>query len=133
MFYDLGVWLAGLVVVGPAIVLGLACVNDGPYYRNNPTKHWRKVFYRVALIAGCASTLASFAYWGWRVCGLYQITLPFILLVTLERSIYACRLFSALAIVGLIIGRGPYRVLLTISILWVMVQLWTHGHIIHWA
>ena len=87
----------------------------------------------MALVAASVSTLAYLGYWGLRVWGLYQITLPFTALLTLERFLYAGRLLSAVAIVGLFIGRGPYRVLVTLATLWVMLQLWTHDGIIHWA
>jgi len=71
----------------------------------------------VALVAASVGTLAYLGYWRWRVCGLYQITLPFTALLALERFLYASRLLSAVAIVGLFIGRGPYRVLVTLATL----------------
>ena len=87
----------------------------------------------VALVAGSASTLAYLGYWGWRVCQMYRVTLPFVALLTIERLMYVSRALSVVAIVCLLIGRGPYRVPVVLATLWVMFQLWVHGGIIHWA
>jgi hypothetical protein len=65
MLYDFGVWLAGLILFAPALVLGLAWVRSERFYESSPTPHWRKVFYRVAVVAGSASSLVYLGYWAW--------------------------------------------------------------------
>jgi hypothetical protein len=132
MIYALGVWIGGLILLFPVAVVGLAWARRKAFYRNSTTKHGQKILYLVALIAASVSTLAYLGYWGWRICQLYQITLPFTVLLTLERSVRICRILSATAIICFLIGRGPYRILLALATLWVLLQLW-RGGIIHWA
>lgn len=133
MLYDMEVWVSGLILLSPVVVLGIAWAKSREFYSGKPVHQRQKLLYLVALVAASVSTLAYLGYWGWRVCGLYQITLPFTALLTLERFLYASRLLSGIAIVLLFIGRGPHRVLVTLATLWVMLQLWTHDGIIHWA
>jgi hypothetical protein len=111
--------------------LALAKIN--PFYHSRRIQRRQKLFYLVALVAGSVSTLAYLGYWSWRVCQTYHATLPFIALLTLERLIYVSRVLSMAAIACLLIGQGPYRILLVLATLWVMFQLWMHGGIIHWA
>lgn len=133
MLYDMEVWGAGLILLSPALVLGIAWARSRQFYSSKPIRRHQKLLYLVALGAASVSTLAYLGYWGCRVCGLYQVTLPFTALLALEGFLYASRLLSAIAIVGLFIGRGPHRVLVTLATLWVMLQLWTHDGIIHRA
>jgi len=133
MLVDLGIWIEGLILLSPTFVLGLAWARRGRFYSNKPTPQRQKILYLLALVAATISTLGYLAYWGWRVCKLYEITFPFIVLLALERLIWGCRLLSAVAIPCLIVGRGPYRGLLALTILWVMFQVWIHSDIIHWA
>jgi hypothetical protein len=132
MVYDVGVWISGLILLIPVVVLGTAWATRRGFSRNSATKHWQEILYLTALVAASASTLAYLGYWGWRLCQLYEITLPFMVLLTLEWSIRVCRMLSATAIVGFLIGRGPYRIPLALAMLWVLLQLW-RGGIIHWA
>ncbi len=133
MLYNLGIWIVGLMLLSPVFVLGLAWLGIRRFYVGRQTHKRGKLFYLTALLAASVSTLTYLCYWGWRLCELYRITVPFMVLLTLDRSIYVCRFLSALAIVGLLIGRGPCRVLVVLATLWVMFQLWAHGGIIHWA
>jgi hypothetical protein len=57
---------------------------------------------------------------------------PVIALLSLERLIHVSRAASTAAVGCLLIGRGPYRVLVLLATLWVTFQLWGKG-IIHWA
>jgi hypothetical protein len=132
MVSDLGVWISGLILLFPVVVLGTAWATRRGFSRNSATKHWQEILYLVALVAASASTLSYLGHWGWRLCQLYEITLPFMVLLTLDWSIRVCRMLSAAAIVGFLIGRGPYRIPLALAMLWVMLQLW-RGGIIHWA
>ena len=122
MLEDVRVWVGGLILLSPALVLGLAWARRGRYYSSKPADRRHKILYLVALVAASVSTLGYLAYWGWRVCRLYEITFPFIALLTLERFVHGCRLLSAVAIAFLIIGRGPYRAILALAILWVMLH-----------
>jgi len=133
MFYDMEVPVAGLILFLPVLVLGIAWARSRQFYNGNAIYPWQKLLYLVALVAASMSTLAYLGYWGWRVRRLYQIALPFTALLTLERFLYASRLLSAVAIVGLFIERGLHRILVTLATLWVMLQLRMHDGIIHWA
>jgi|SRR5450631_1313744 len=133
MLYNLGVWLAGLILLSPILVLGLAWAKINRFYYGKQVQRRQKLFYLAALVAGSVSTLAYLGYWSWRVCQMYHATVPFIGLLALERLIYISRVLSLAAIACLLIGRGPYRILLVLATLWVMFQLWVHGGIIHWA
>ena len=133
MLYDLGVWLAALILLSPILVFGLAWAKINRFYNGNQVQRRQRVSYMVALVAGSASTLAYLGYWGWRVCQMYHATIPFVALLTIERLMYVSRALSIAAIVCLLIGRGPYRVLVVLATLWVMFQVWVHGGIIHWA
>lgn len=133
MLYDMEVWVAGLILLAPVVVLGTAWAKRRQFYSGKPIHQRQKLMYLVALVAASASTLSYLGYWGWRVCELYQITLPFTALLTLDRFLYAGRVLSAVALVGLFIGRGPHRFLVALATLWIMLQLWTHDGIIHWA
>jgi len=133
MLYNLGIWIVGVMLLSPAFVLSLAGLRIGRFYVSRRIHKRDKFFYLTALLAASVSTLTYLCYWGWRLCELYRITVPFIVLLNLDRSIYVCRFVSALAVVGLLIGRGPCRVLVVLATLWVMFQLWAHGGVIHWA
>jgi hypothetical protein len=133
MLYDLGVWLAGLILLSPILVFGLAWAKINRFYHGRQVQRQQKLFYLVALVVGSVSTLAYLGYWTWRVCQMYHFTLPFFAVLTLDRLIYASRLLSVAAIACLLVGRGPYRFLLVLATLWVIFQIWMHGGIIHWA
>jgi hypothetical protein len=133
MLYDLGVWLAGLILVSPILVFAVAWAKINRFYRSRQIQRRQKLFYLVALVAGSVSTVAYVGYWSWRISQLYHGTVPFIVLLSLERLIYVARVLSMAAIPCLLIGRGPYRILLVLATLWVILQLWVHGGIIHWA
>jgi hypothetical protein len=133
MLYSLGVCLAGLLLLSPIPVFGLAWAKIKCFYRSRQVQRQQRLFYLVALAAGSVSTLAYLGYWSWRACQMYHATLPFIVLLILERLIYVSRILSMAAIACLLIGRGPYRILLVLATAWVMFQLWMHGGIIHRA
>jgi len=132
MIYDLEVWTGGLILLLPVVMLGLAWANRKGFNRNHSSKHRQQIFYLVALVTASASISVYLAYWSWRFCQLYKITPPFLILLTLERSIRVCTILSAIATVCFLIGRGPYRMLLALAMLWVLLQLWRSG-IILWA
>ena len=72
-------------------------------------------------------------YWSWRVCQLYHAVIPLPVLLGLDRLIYVAKPASIAAMVCLLIGRGPYRIQVLLATLWVTLQLWVHGGILHWA
>jgi hypothetical protein len=133
MLYDLEAWLVGLILLLPVLVLAFAWARSRRFYNSQPIQQRERNLYFVALVAASVSTLAYLGYWGWRVCGLYRITLPYMALLILKRFLYLSRLFSAIAVVCFFIGRGPYRVLLVVTTLWVMMQIWVHDGMIHRA
>lgn len=133
MIYDLKIWLAASILALPIVVLGLAWAGSSRFYGRHPIPKRQRIVYRVALLAASLSTLAYLGYWGWRVCGLYRIMLPSPALLVIEGSLNLSKLLSAVAIVCFLIGRGPYRVSAILTTLWVTLQIWLHGGIIHWA
>jgi hypothetical protein len=133
MLFDLEVWLAGLFLLFPVPVLGVAWARSHRFYSGHRIQQRQKNLYLVALVAASVSTLGYLGYWGWRICGLYRIMLPFMALLILERFLYLSRLLSAVAMICFFIGRGPYRVLVALTTLWVMLQIWLYDGIIHWA
>jgi hypothetical protein len=133
MLLNLSVWLAGLILLSPIVIFGLAWTKINRPYHSVEVQRRQKLLYMAALVAGSVSTLAYLGYWSWRVCQMYNASLPFVALLTLERLIYASRVLSIAAIACLLFGRGPYRILLMLVTLWVMFQLWIHGDLIHWA
>jgi|SRR5215469_12392894 len=133
MAYDLSVWFAGVILLLPLIVFGLAWARIKQFYERGETRGQQRHFYLTALSAGSLSTVAYIGYWVWRVFQLYQATIPLPLLLALDRLIYVARATSIAAIVCLLMGRGPYRISVLLATLWVTVQVWVHGGIIHWG
>lgn len=133
MAYDLGVWLAGVILMLPIIVLGSAWARIKRFYDRGETRRYQRRLYVTALLAGSLSTVAYMGYWTWRVCILYHATVPLPVLLALDHLIYVARAASIAAIVCLLIGRGPYRIPVLLATLWVTFQLWVHGGIIHRA
>lgn len=133
MAYDLGLWLAGVILLFPIIVFVLAWARIKRSYERGETRHLYRRLYIASLLTGSLSTAAYIGYWCRRVCELYHAAIPLRVLLALDRSIYVARVASIVAIVCLLAGRGPYRVPVLLAILWVTFQLWTHGGIIHWA
>jgi hypothetical protein len=132
MAYDLSVWLAGLILLLPIIVFGLAWARIKPLYERGETRRRQRRLYVTALLTGSLSTVAYIGYWSWRVCELYHATIPLPVLLTLDRLIYVARAAPIAAIVCLLIGR-PYRIPVLLAALWVTFQVWAHGSMIHWA
>jgi hypothetical protein len=95
--------LAGLILLSPILVFGLAWAKINRFYHGRQVERQQKLFYLVALVAGSVSTLAYLGYWTWRVCQMYHATLPFFVLLTLDRLIYASRLLSVAAMACLLI------------------------------
>ena len=133
MAYDLTVWLAGVILLLPVIVFGLAWARIKPFYKRAETRRHQRRLYVAALLASSLSAVAYIGYWSWRVCELYHATIPLPALLAFDRLIYIARAASIAAIVGLLIGRGPYRIPVLLATLWVTFQLWVHRGIIHWA
>jgi hypothetical protein len=133
MLFGIGMWVVGLALLSPALVLGLASARTPSFYASNQTGQRRKFVYLTGLIGASVSTVVHVSYYGWRLCKLYQITLPYMVELTIDRSIFVCRFLAAFAIAGLLIGRGPCRVPAILVTLWVLFLLWAHGGIIHWA
>lgn len=133
MAYDLSVWLAGVILLLPIVAFGLAWATIKRFYERGETRCEQRRFYIAALFAGSLSTIVYIGYWSWRLCQLYQVTIPLPVLLALDRSIYAARAASIAAVVFLLIGRGPYRIPVFLATLWVTSQLWAHGSIVHRA
>ena len=133
LHYGLGVWLAGLVLLLPIAVFGIAWARRGQFYSTYATSLPRRNLYLVALVAASVSVFAYLGYWVWRICMLYRITIPFSALFVLEYALYFSRVLSIVAIICFFIGRGPYRILVILATFWVALQTWIHGGIIHWA
>ena len=133
MAYDLSVWLAGVILLLPMIVFGLAWARIKRFYQHEEIRRQQRTLYLIALVAGSLSTVAYVGYWSWRVCELYHATIPVPVLLALDGLIYLARAASASTVVCLLIGRGPYRIPLFLSTLWVTFQLWAHGGTIHRA
>lgn len=133
MLFALGVWVIGLMLLLPVFVLGLASARVPRFYARSQTGQREKFVYLTGLIAASVSTVIHLCYYGWRLCKLYHITLPYMVVFTIDRSIFVCRFLAAFAIAGLLIGRGPCRIPAVLVTLWVMFLLWAHGGIIHWA
>ena len=133
MAYDISVWLAGVILLLPMVVFGLAWAPIKRFYERAETRCEQRRFYIAALFAGSLSTIAYIGYWSWRLGQLYHATVSLPVLLALDRSIYAARAASIAAVVFLLIGRGPYRIPVFLATLWVTFQLWAHGSIIHRA
>jgi hypothetical protein len=132
MAYDLGVWLAGLILLMPVVIFGLAWARIKRFYQARKFNPQQRYSYLIALIAASISTLAYISYWTWRVFELYHAIAPFAALLALERSIYVGKALSLVALGCLLIGRGPFRIPVLVGTAWVAFQLWTHGNVIHW-
>jgi len=133
MVYDLGVWLAGLILLLPLVIFGLAWARIKQFYQSRAVRPQQRCLYLIALIAASISTLAYVGIWSWRVCDLYHASLPLAVLLALQRFIYLARAVSLVAIGCLVVGQGPYRIPALLAISWVTFQLWINGSIIHWA
>jgi uncharacterized membrane-anchored protein len=139
MLFALQVWLAALIILLPAFVDGLSWATTRRFYRTHHVSRSQKNSYLAGLVVVSASTFIYLGYFAWRICALYQVRLPFYLLIALDRSLFPAGLLSALAIIGFFAGRGPYRLAMAIAGLWVAGQIWIHGGlsfhnaIIHWA
>jgi hypothetical protein len=131
MLYDLQIWLAGLLLSLPVVVICLAWPRIRSFYLENAIDPAEKLVYQLALVAASLSALAYLGYWGWRVCQLYRTQLPFTALLALDRLLLISRLLSPVAIFGFLFGRGPYRILAALSTSWIAVQIWVHGGVIH--
>jgi|SRR5215469_6321430 len=133
MAYDLGVWLAGLILLLPVAIFGSAWARVKRFYQTGQVRPPQRYVYLVALIAASISTLPYVAYWSWRVSKLYDARVPFAALLALERSIYLGRTLSVVAIGCLLIGRGPFRIPVLVASAWIAFQLWAHSDVIHWG
>jgi hypothetical protein len=133
MLCSLSVWLAGLILLLPVLVLASAWARRTRYYGGHEIPQRQKTLYLLAIVAASVSTVSYLGYWGWRVCGLYRVSPPLMALVILERFMYISEVLSAVAIICFFLGRGPYRFPLVLTTLWLMLPIWVHGRIIHWA
>jgi hypothetical protein len=133
MAYDFGVWLAGLILALPVAIFGLAWAKINQFYQPGHVRTVQRRSYLIALSTASISMLAYVAYWSWRVCELYHATIPFAALLALERSVYLAKGFSIVAVGCLLIGRGPFRIPVLVSTVWIALQLWAHGDVIHRA
>jgi hypothetical protein len=133
MLYDLSVWLAVLLLVWPIPLFVLAWVRLPRFEYGSDVRQWQRFAYLLALSFASLSTLAYSAYWARWTCSLYRIIVPFSASIILDRFMRASLLLSAVAILGVVAGRGPHRILLALATLWVMSQLWLHSPVLHWA
>jgi len=132
MLFDFGVWLGGVFLFLPVLVVGLAWANLSSFYRSEIPRRQRR-FYLIALTASSVSMVSYLGYWGWRVCQMYNVAIPLSALLALDRAVAASKLLSIVAVGCFLLARGPYRFLLVLACLWVAFQLWVHGSVIHWA
>jgi len=133
MLFSLEIWLAGLILFSPVVVLALTWARSGEFQRSHAVPKKQRVLYRVGLVSASFITVAYLGYWGWRICSLYQTAVPFWALYGLDRGIYLSRALSVVAIFGLLTGRGPYRTVALVTTLWVALLVWMNRGIIHWA
>jgi len=132
MAYHLSVWLAGVTLLLPMVVFGLAWATIKRFYERREIRREQRRLYIAALLAGSLSTIAY--TWDIGIGGsanFIKRLFPYQVLLALDRSIYAARAASIAAVVFLLIGRGPYRFPVFLATLWVTFQLWMHGSIIH--
>ena len=132
MLFGLIVALAGLLLLSPLFILSLAW-KSRKFQARQSAGRLQKILYRAALLAALTSALGYLGNWGWRACSLYSIALPFVVLLGIERLMFVGRFLSAAAVVCFLFGRGPYRLAVLLATVWVMLQIWIHGGIIHWA
>jgi hypothetical protein len=133
MLYDLGVWIVGLVLALPLVALAIACAHTRRFHRSNKTPSRQRAFYWSALALALISNVVYVGYWSWRVVKLYSAEVSFQSSLWLERFMYASVVFTAVTLFLLFIGRGPYRVLVALSVIGIAAYLWLHLPIIHWA
>ncbi len=100
MQYGLAAWLAGLILLLPAIVLGFAWAKRRAYYERNPALDWRRKLYSLALISASLSVLAYLGYWSWRILGLDQFRFPLSALLFLDRFVFYSVLLPPMAIIS---------------------------------
>lgn len=125
--------LACLILSLPVFVLAVAWNGRTRYYNTYVVRRAQRTAYTVALVTASLSTAAYIGYWSWRICGLYRVTLPLTLVIIVDRLLLVGCPLSVVSIVCLLIGRGPYRLPLTLSTLWVTLQVWLHRGTVHWA
>lgn len=121
------------MVGGPDLVVASPCsrISVGEedsllrtrYYGGHELPQRQRTLYLLAMVAASVRTVSDLGYWGWRVCGLYQITAPWTVLIILERFMYLSEVLSAVAIICFFLGRGPYRFALVLTTLWVMLPI----------
>jgi len=133
MLPSLEIWLAGLILFSPVVVLALAWARSGEFQRSHAVPKKQRVLYRVGLVSASFVTVAYLGYWGWRICSVYQVVLPSWALYALDAGFYLSRVLSVAAILGLLTGRGPYRTVALVTTLWVALLVWMNRGIIHWA
>jgi len=133
MLYDLGVWIVAVVLALPLVALAAACARTRRFHRSNNTPSRQRAFYWSALALALVSGVAYLSYWAWLVAKLYSVAVSFQVSMWLERFMYVSALFAALALIFLFIGRGPYRVLAALSVIWTANYLLLRLPIIHWA
>ena len=133
MAFNLGVSFAGLILVLPVVVLGLAWAKVNSFYQSRQVQSGQRLSYLIALALASLSTLAYIGYLTCRFCQMYHTSLPVDALLSLYWLIKVSRIISVAAIGCLLIGRGPHRTPVLLAMLWVTFQLWLHGGIIHWT
>ncbi len=133
MLYDLQVWLGGLLIAAPIVALVAAWARIRQFYPSRLVRPRHERLYILALALASVSSLGYLGSWAWWTANLYSISIPIRVSLMLERFIRAGVLLSAAATGCLLIGRGPYRVLLVLTTLLMMAYLWSHIHLLHWA
>jgi hypothetical protein len=133
MLYSLGVWITGLFLASPLIPLAIAYVRAPGFHKRNDIPSQKRALYWTALALCLANAIVYLSYWAWRVCKLYNINVTLTLSLWLERSMYAAVGLAAIALGLVVLGRGPYRVFVALSIIWIAGYLWLRLPIMHWA
>jgi hypothetical protein len=133
MLFDFEVWIAALILASPVATLVVACFPARRFHRRNNVQSQQRAIYWIALAAAFVSAIAYLSYWSWWISKTYHIEVPFTVSLWLERLMYASTITSALSLICLVAGRGPYRIVVAISVVCIAVYLWFRLPIIHWA
>lgn len=124
MVEDALAYLAFCLIWLPAGVLLLAWMRSHQFYATKHVDRPYKVIYVAALVLASFSTLAYMSYWCVWACEVRHVSVPLWGSLALGQIMGAGIVISAVAIVGVLVGRGPYRVLVGLASAWVLLELW---------
>ena len=134
MLTALEVGLILLIAATPGVLVVLALSRTRHYHREKCVTLQRQALYWTALALTSVSTITYLGYFVWRLCQIYGVSIPFEVSLWLQRLIYATGVLSVVALASLVVGRGPYRALVALAVLWETAFLWSRApQMIHWA